>query len=61
MNLAPIHPAREQPVEPAELKSPAPFFELCFAELGITLQRPLYRLFSAVATIAVLVSLWWIR
>ncbi|MER5226324.1 hypothetical protein [Streptomyces flaveus] len=40
---------------------PAPFFELRFAELRITLQRPPYRLAGALMTVAGAVSVWLTR
>ncbi|WP_327411445.1 hypothetical protein OG458_42990 (plasmid) [Streptomyces sp. NBC_01281] len=44
-----------QPVEPE------PFFELRFAELRITLQRPPYKLMGALVTGAGAVSVWFTR
>ncbi|MET7353926.1 hypothetical protein [Streptomyces mirabilis] len=47
-----------QPSERDQQSPPAPFFELRFAELLITLQRPPYRLACAAMTIAGAVSVW---
>ncbi|MFG2440958.1 hypothetical protein [Streptomyces sp. NPDC048508] len=44
--------------QPAE---PEPFFELRFAELRITLQRPPYKLMGALVTGAGAISVWFSR
>ncbi|MFD6297957.1 hypothetical protein ACFWFU_24390 [Streptomyces sp. NPDC060235] len=57
---API-PIRSEQSEPAGTTlhpEAEPFFELRFAELRVTLQRPPYRLFGALATGASLISVW---
>lgn len=40
---------------------PEPFFELRFAELCITLQRPPYKLMGALVTGAGAVTMWFTR
>ncbi|WP_329303898.1 hypothetical protein OG410_41460 [Streptomyces sp. NBC_00659] len=61
---API-PIRSEQSQPAgtALQAPEaePFFELRFAELRVTLQRPPYRLFGALVTGASLISVWLAR
>jgi hypothetical protein len=45
----------------AQPAPPEPFFELRFAELRITLQRPPYKLMGALMTGAGAVSVWLAR
>ena len=62
MSVTPIRSNGIQPSEQDEQQPPpAPFFELRFAELRITLQRPPYRLAGALMTIAGTVSVWLTR
>jgi hypothetical protein len=60
-----VTPIRSHDTEPSERDqqqpAPAPFFELRFAELRITLQRPPYRLAGALTTIAGAASVWLTR
>ena len=49
---------RQQPSEHDQPHPPTPSFELRFAELRITLQRPPYRLAGALMTVAGAVSVW---
>jgi hypothetical protein len=60
MSVTPIRSTDPQPSAP-ELPEPPPFFELRFAELRITLQRPPYRLAGALMTVTGAVSLWLTR
>ncbi|MFE9769453.1 hypothetical protein ACFYPC_33875 [Streptomyces sp. NPDC005808] len=52
-----LHPSEHDQQQPP----PDPFFELRFAELRITLQRPPYRLAGALMTVAGAVSVWLTR
>jgi hypothetical protein len=62
MSVTPIRSHDTQPSEDDQQQPPpAPFFELRFAELRITLQRPPYRLAGAVMTVAGAVSVWVTR
>ncbi|WP_329529651.1 hypothetical protein [Streptomyces sp. NBC_01462] len=54
----PFLAAVENEPRPAQ---PEPFFELRFAELHITLQRPPYRLMGVLATSAGALSAWLSR
>lgn len=62
MSVTPIRSHDSQPPEHDEQQSPpAPFFELRFAELRVTLQRPPYRLAGALMTVAGALSVWLTR
>jgi hypothetical protein len=60
MSVTPIRSDDKQPVERDQDPQP-PFFELRFAELRITVQRPPYRLAGTVMAIAGALSVWLTR
>ncbi|MEU9959760.1 hypothetical protein [Streptomyces sp. NPDC050982] len=62
MSATPICPHDTQSSDDDQQQlPPAPFFELRFAELRITLQRPPFRLAGTLMTVAGAVSVWLTR